>query len=566
MLNQYILLEKFFKPSKELLNLILNKDDNNGWNQGKVGDRVDTTKKRRMDFYINKNNCSENIIKELDDNIFYKLNNIIKDTFNFDIKYRESYKIGHYSSIDRGYYNSHTDKQGGMDYRNISMVICLSNKEDYQGGEFILNTLGKIFKLDYGDVLLFRSELIHNVLPVYSGDRYVIISFMFDELHSLFYKTNNENKVGDTSYIAPLGRCTLGDDPKGLDNTDKKYLYNILISSGPSNQIISIKESYVIAKLTNRKLILPKIYPHTSVNRKKIFIDFDKIYNIKDEDVISFNDNCELLKKINNIYGFSTSSIHEEFIHESYIKDFIGTDKHTVLLDGDKSKFFKKIEDFRELYNINDEVLCIKRIFNTVLFNDCPINNAFDSKLNFNLYKIYNHICSIFDFSDFIKNLGDKYIQDNFSDGFIALHLRYPDNHMFNSINKYLDYSEDDISNKLLELCDKYNINHNNIFIATNNKYGCKSTNLYKNKFLDLYNIQNYGIYNDDIDIYSTFIEQYICCKSKIFLMSKYNDYTKKDLPNQRSTWSSFVRDYRLNMLKLNSDSNIILDDIMVNK
>jgi hypothetical protein len=553
MLNQYILLENFFKPSDELLDILINKS---GWNQGRVGDSVDTTRKRRMDFFINENNCSKNIIKELDDNIFYKLNNIIKDTFNFDIKYRESYKIGHYSSIDRGYYNSHTDKQGGMDYRNISMVICLSKKEDYQGGEFILNTLGKIFKLDYGDLLLFRSELIHNVLPVYSGDRYVIISFMFDELHSLFYKTNYVNFKS----TLPFG-CE-------LNNTSNKYLYNILISSGPSNQIISIKESYVIAKLTNRKLILPKIYPHTSVNKKKIFIDFDKIYNIKDDDVISFNDNCELLNKINNIYGFSTSSIQEEFIHESYIKDSIypSNVKHTVLLNGDKPKFFKKIEDFRELYNISDEVLCIKRIFNTVLFNDCPINNAFDSKLNFNLYKIYNHICSIFDFSDFIKNIGDKYIEDNFNGkDFIALHLRYPDNHMFNSINKYLNYSEDDISNKLVELCDKYDINHNNIFIATNNKYGCKSTNLYKNKFLDLYNIQNYGIYNDDIDIYSTFIEQYICCKSKIFLMSKYNDYTKKDLPNQRSTWSSFVRDYRLNILKLDNNSNIIFDDIMNN-
>lgn len=545
--EKYILLKNFFNPSEELLDIIKNKDKYN-YSPGMVGHSIDLQRKRRMDYFLNE----ERIIKELDDKIFYELNNLIKEKFNFDIKYREIYKIGHYSSKDNGYYNSHTDKQGGMDYRNISIVVCLSKKEEYEGGEFILNTLGNIFKLDFGDVLLFRSELIHNVIPVYSGDRYVIISFMFDELHYLYFKTVLNTRKNDLNNYDSYNKIF----PYNINNkiNPKKYLYNILINSGPGNQVISIKEAYVIAKLTNRKLILPKILPHYTLQIQNNFIEFNKIYNIRDDDIISFEDSesCELLNEINTIYCFNRYTLNNN--HEKYIEKYIKKSeiKQTDIM---LNYNFKKIQDFDILYKKDDKVLCIKNVFNTVLFNECPINNAFDSKLNFNLYKIYQYVCSKFDFSDYIKEIGDKYILENFGENpFISLHLRYPDNHMFKSISNYLNYNEKDINDKLIELCNKYEIATNNIFIATNSIYNCRSTELYSNKFIDSL--------TDIPTEYLSFIEQYICSKSTIFLMSKYNDYTKINKPHQRSTWSSFVRDYRLYVLRKKLDTNLILDDL----
>ena len=59
----------------------------------------------------------------------------------------------------------------------------------------------------------------------------------------------------------------------------------------------------------------------------------------------------------------------------------------------------------------------------------------------------------------------------------------------------------------------------------------------------------------------NSFIEQYICCCSNYFILSRYNDYKKLDDKHIRSTWSSFVYDYRL--LKNNNKNNLYLDTLL---
>ena len=69
--------------------------------------------------------------------------------------------------------------------------------------------------------------------------------------------------------------------------------------------------------------------------------------------------------------------------------------------------------------------------------------------------------------------------------------------------------------------------------------------------------LENKNEYNQT----ESFIEQYICCCSKIFVLSRFNDYRKINDKHIRSTWSSFVYDYRI--FKNKNTNNIYLETIL---
>ena len=184
--DNYILIKKLY--CKNTISLIL-KDYFNEQKQvlSRVGigeaRRVAKNKKIRKDYIF-----TDSQSKEVDNLIFYKIQKIVKDNFNISLKYREKYKIGSYYGDDKGFYMPHSDTQGsskhgsmGYSHRKISFVICLSPIESYEGGIFKFVDLKKDFGFDIGDVVIFKSELLHGVEPITNGIRQVLISFMWDE-------------------------------------------------------------------------------------------------------------------------------------------------------------------------------------------------------------------------------------------------------------------------------------------------------------------------------------------------------------------------------------------------
>jgi hypothetical protein len=176
-MNNFIYLKNFYKPSNLIIDIINKANINNidRYTSSKIGNKVYDDKKRRDDYFFNTSEC-----KDIDLFIFTELKEIIKKEFNIDICYREKYKIGYYCEEKKGFYNPHTDIQGGHLYRKISMVMSLSKNTDYEGGEFKFIDLNKTFKFDYGDIILFDPNLLHCVEPVIKGKRIVIIAFLFD--------------------------------------------------------------------------------------------------------------------------------------------------------------------------------------------------------------------------------------------------------------------------------------------------------------------------------------------------------------------------------------------------
>ena len=781
--NNYILLKKLYN-SKDI-SLILAKTNNKKESCSKVGTRVCEEKKIRKDVFLS---LSES--KQLDKTIFFKIQKIVQDNFKLKLKYRDTYKIGNYYGDEKGFYVPHTDTQGGMQYRKISIVICLSNIDSYEGGIFRFIDLKKKLKFDIGDAIIFNSNLLHGVEPITSGKRQVLISFMWDEEGEQIRQKNNTNRNNSrylpneqfilqektTIYSQPENKiynydtfnnyhpkiisfslwsdseiynygivenalvardklpefkiyvyynntiltkilnilkkldnvvlilinnkeksavnmfwrfkpvffsksivfirdsdslinardifvindfinskfdiCSVKDHPahskyafvgcgfgskngilnkyfnhftnyskgklniRGIDqdllipiyyenidniqlylsqNIDKNQFYEKNITyittisnhigsynyytpntclllnennrklsvkrfysfgnntesflnafklitlippdSGPGNQIIGIKECLILSKLLNRICIIPPIREHY-LKSNTTFYNFNDIFTLNLSNIIIDNEHSKILNRIDNNkrYCIHSNYINKKLKHEQIINS---CNNNEILL---KCRLIKNAKNLSELKNINDNLIIIKHLFNNVYINESGINGDFYSKLNYNFKNIYTEICEKWDYSDYIKLQGNKYIKKIFNNlAYSAIHIRLPDI-MLKTIDEYTNnqYSNNKIVDIFSNLKTKENIP---IFIACNN--------------IDY--LKKIGINGNFINIkhkYNSFIEQYICSLSDNFYYLNLEN-TRFNSKHNRSTWTSFVIDYRMFFKKLNTNFNL---------
>lgn len=486
----------------------------------KVGSKVNMKNKIRKDVFFS---LQESVI--IDEHVFQNLQPLVKENLGVELSYRETYKVGTYYGENGGFYTPHTDRQGGMDYRKISCVLCLSRKEDYDGGIFHFADLKKEFKFDKGDAIVFDSNLLHGVKPVTSGKRQIIATFMWNEENKNMY-----NKI-NASYVPRFS----------ANKAIKKYMLPITPDSGPGNQIISIKEAILLSKLLNRTCILPPIHSHYT-STKKVLWNFDEIYDVK-SDVCTYYDDSKK-QEFSNIYGCHGKYTFENLKLEK-ILDI--KDKKTILL---KRRDFRTLDSISELKNLDDNTICIKHLWNHVKFNNCSINGCSNCDYNKIFLKDYKHICTLLDFSLNIKTKGNSFIEENLNNNFIAIHIRYPDCFpKHKTLKDCANYDEYQIFTAIEKLKKEKNIA--SVFVCTNNQSIVSNTVL-----------KDYYLYNiDPSNPINSFIEQYICCRSNYFILSRYNDYSKLQETHVRSTWSSFVYDYRV--LKDNNNNNIYLDKLL---
>ena len=171
------------------------------FHDGLRGNRLDLSIKKRKDLFIN----DEPILHMIDNYIFDNMYSNITEHFG-DIKYREKWKIGKYYGDVQGFYGTHQDTGGDTDYRRMSMIFCLSEKDKYEGGELIFDDLNIKIKLDKAEIVLFDSSLLHHVSPVTSGICIILIGFMFgDKGYEIKKKINKETNISqDIKNYIPL--------------------------------------------------------------------------------------------------------------------------------------------------------------------------------------------------------------------------------------------------------------------------------------------------------------------------------------------------------------------------
>ena len=86
----------------------------------------------------------------------------------------DSIQYTEYDGSEEGHYGWHIDLgDDELSLRKISLVVQMSDPEDYEGGSLELNTGGPIVEptKTKGSVIIFPSYLLHRVTPVTSGLR-----------------------------------------------------------------------------------------------------------------------------------------------------------------------------------------------------------------------------------------------------------------------------------------------------------------------------------------------------------------------------------------------------------
>ena len=93
--------------------------------------------------------------------------------FQDDLQYTSYYGNG-------GHYDWHADLGAGISNRKLSIVLQLSNPDEYEGGDLQMNTGGSILNVprEKGLICFFPSFVLHRVTPLSSGLRRSLVTWL----------------------------------------------------------------------------------------------------------------------------------------------------------------------------------------------------------------------------------------------------------------------------------------------------------------------------------------------------------------------------------------------------
>jgi hypothetical protein len=602
--------EKYYKYILK----IINKNQFSQSTQGINGKNVIQEKhKIRLDYTLNKEECSF-IDKPL----------IEKSECGCTL--RERWRILFYDgdNNEKAFRDAHTDWTTHSCHRRMSIIISLSNPNDYEGGELYFKNDNIKIKLKKFSAVIFDGKMVHEVLPVVKGKRYMLQAFLFDESgwnmkvnkscknefllldsnikqpmsvdkwmmkedYNAIHNKHSElskgflgnfnslesvrmkvaeipdlyvftwhgillnNKWAGKAYgftkeeMYQMGRgeveswkyekhvvsCILKNS-ENVSSNQKKTLSILSCDGGPGNQVVGIKEGLMMAKYLDREFIFPPIIQHYILNerhrgsREKLKIwNFNEIFDYKTGVI---KNQLDIYKKDNyTCYYTRNADMENPLRSEKIFNKNLSKLSLPIKQFSDKSSYIK-LTTFRE------QDLLISHLYNNTKISSCYWNGCDTCDLNNVFLNDYQDICRNLDFSATIKYYANSYIKQLFNnEKFITIHMRYPDVGICNikTINKL--YDESTIDNYIMEFCKKQNINYKNVFICTSNQSMVHNSPLKKYHML-----KPEKKYNE----LESFIEQYICCLSTHFFYTG-GIHAKSSHVHLRSTWSSFVIDYR---------------------
>jgi PKHD-type hydroxylase len=121
--------------------------------------------------------------KEIRDLMWYHAEEANRNAFGFDISLIRDIQFTEYNADVNAKYDWHIDTFWGNSKpfdRKISVVVQLSDPNDYEGGEFELDRAYEqpVGFEERGSIFVFPSFLHHRVTPVTKGTRYSLVSWI----------------------------------------------------------------------------------------------------------------------------------------------------------------------------------------------------------------------------------------------------------------------------------------------------------------------------------------------------------------------------------------------------
>lgn len=106
-----------------------------------------------------------------------KVKAINRHYYNFELTNITSLQILEYENT--GFYNVHVDiGTGKTSLRKLSVVVFLSDPQDYEGGELILKPNYPTLDQSQGSAIFFPSYIPHEIKPVTAGLRHTLVTWI----------------------------------------------------------------------------------------------------------------------------------------------------------------------------------------------------------------------------------------------------------------------------------------------------------------------------------------------------------------------------------------------------
>ncbi|WP_159275859.1 2OG-Fe(II) oxygenase family protein [Variovorax boronicumulans] len=101
--------------------------------------------------------------------------------FHYRITKHETMRMARYEGIRGGFGYGHRDNILPTEYRRFALSINL-NADKFTGGELRFPEFGEtLYRPPTGAAMVFSSSLLHEVLEVTAGVRFVFLSFMYGD-------------------------------------------------------------------------------------------------------------------------------------------------------------------------------------------------------------------------------------------------------------------------------------------------------------------------------------------------------------------------------------------------
>lgn len=101
--------------------------------------------------------------------------------FNYRVSYVKEFKICCYEAAEGGFFKPHRDNIEPAGGRRFAMTLNL-NTGEYEGGQLRFPEYGPhLYSPEAGGAVVFACNLVHEVLPVTAGRRYVLLCFFYGD-------------------------------------------------------------------------------------------------------------------------------------------------------------------------------------------------------------------------------------------------------------------------------------------------------------------------------------------------------------------------------------------------
>ncbi len=188
-----LLLPNVFEPElcRHLINLY---DQDGGEDSGFMREEagltvraLDHDHKQRRDTEIS----DARLISMLKQRVIRRIVPEIQKVFQFKVTRMERYLVACYSEEHGGHFRPHRDNTTkGTAHRRFALSVNLN--DDYDGAELGFPEFGsRTYKTSAGGAVVFSCSLLHTVVPITRGRRYVFLPFLYDDAAAKIREENN---------------------------------------------------------------------------------------------------------------------------------------------------------------------------------------------------------------------------------------------------------------------------------------------------------------------------------------------------------------------------------------